>query len=263
MKLYLKGSLGTLAGQVGTNSVYTASHHPSGYLVVTALTSGNSTAIPLYARILAGTNFVNTGLIITQPKLTQTPAHAITAATSSTINSNAVTLTFTCTGIMNWVNGSTVVISGVTPSTYDGTYTMTGVTANTAFTVSKPLTGTDGAAGLPAATAFGTAVMTITNAVTGLYKTNLTSTITSATDLTFSLPNLIPAGPQAISIFSTTNTVADLAYYNPFTGVQETIALPTGIPQRLGMLEYNTALYSATSISGNAIAKAVYWGVTQ
>ena len=262
MRLTLKGSVATLAGQVGTNAVYTASHNPAGYLVVTAATNG--AAIPQYARILAGTNFVSTGLVITQPKLTETPAHPITVATSSTISSNAVTLTFTCTGYMNWVNAATVVIAGVTPATYNGTYTITGVTANTAFTVSKPLTGNNGDPGLPAATAFGTAVMTISNTITGLYKTNLTSTISSAADLTFTIPNLIPAGTEAITVFSGANTIADFSLFNPVTGLQEQMALPAGVPQRLSALYPNAfpALYSSTAFSGNAVTKVLYWSTS-
>lgn len=264
MRLTLKGSVATLAGQVGTDCVYTASHSPAGYLVVTAVTSGTSTAIPQYARILAGTGFVNTGLVITQPKLTETPAHPITNATSSTISSNAVTLTFTCTGIMNWVNGATVVIAGVTPSTYNGTYTIVTPTGNTQFTVSKSLTGTNGDPGLPTATAFGTAVMTISNAVTGLYKTNLTSNITGANNLTFTIPNLIPAGTEAITVFSGANTIVDFTLFNTLSGLQEQMALPAGVPQRLSGLYPNAfpALYSSTAFSGNAVTKVLYWSTS-
>jgi hypothetical protein len=263
MKLDYKGIISTIAGQVGTNCVYTASHNAAGYLIVTAVTSGTSTTIPQYAKILAGTNFVNTGLVITEPKLSQTPAHTITSASSSTISSNAVTLTFNCTGIMDWVDASTVVIAGMTPSTYDGTYVMTGVTGNTAFTVSKTLNGTNGAAGLPTATAFGTAIMTISNTVTGLYKTNLTSAIASQSTLTFTAPNIVPSGTKAISVSNSTTSPVDIMFYNPVSKVLESVCLPSGTPTRLSYFDIPTAVYSSTAVSGTSFNKAVFWTVYQ
>lgn len=265
MKLGYLGAVSTIAGQVGTTSVYTASHNSNGYLVVTALTSGNSTTIPQFAKILAGTNFAATGLVITEPKLTQTPAHPITGAVSSTILGNAVTLTFTSTGYMNWIAGASVTISGVTPDSYNGTYTIASATNNTAFTVSKSYPGTNGAAGLPNATAYGTAVMAITNAITGLYATNLTSTINSANDITFTAPNLVPVGTQAISIFNSTTTPLDVQFYNRKSKLLETIALPNGVPTRLEYLTdgFRSAIYSSTAVAGTSFNKAIFWSVRQ
>jgi hypothetical protein len=263
MKLEYEGVISAIAGQVGSDSVYTASHTATGYLIVTALSSGTSATIPQFAKILAGTNFAGTGLVIIEPKLQQTPAHTITSASSSTISSNAVTLTFNCTGIMNWVNGSTVVIAGMTPSTYDGTYVMTGVTTNTSFTVSKTLNGTDGAAGLPNATAFGTAIMTISSTITGLYKTNLTSAIGSQTNLTFTAPNIVPSGTKAISVFNSTTSPVDIMFYNPVSKVLESVCLPSGIPTRLSYFDIPTAVYASTAISGTSFNKAVFWTVYQ
>lgn len=266
MNLHYKGFVGTLAGQVGTNSVYTASHNPNGYLVVTALTSGASTTIPAFAKILAGTNFASTGLVITEPKLGNTPQHAITVATSGTILANAVTLSFTCTGYMNWVNGASVTITGVTPSSYDGVYTLGNPTSNTSFTVSKTYVGEDGSPGLPNATGFGTASMVISNAVTGLYKTNLLSTIASTTDITFTGPNIVPAGSNAVVITTASGTLGDFMYYNPVTKVLESICLPVNTPQRIGILGGSfiaPAVYGSTAVSGTSINKILFYCGTQ
>lgn len=263
MTLSLKGKITALAGQVGTNSVYTASHNPNGYLVVTAVTSGTNVVIPQYSKILAGTNFASTGLVITLPKLTETPAHPITAASSSTISSNSITLTFTCTGYMNWVNGSTVVISGITPLTYNGSYAITGTTTNTAFTISKRLNGTDGSPGLEPASAFGTAVMTISDEVTGLYKTNLTSTISTQTNLTLTGPNLIPLNTTAMTVFTASGTVGDFTLFNSTSGLLEDMALPVGIPERITSLVPNTSIYGSTAFSGTSINKVIFWTLSQ
>lgn len=265
-KLSYKGFLNAVAGQVGADNVYTASHNLNGYLVVSTLTSGSvGVSIPQYAKILSGTNYVATGLVITLPKLTATPNHAITAASSSTITSNAITLSFTCTGYMNWINTTSVTISGVTPIAYNGTYTTISVTGNTGFSVSKAFTGTNGDPGLAAATTFGTATMAITDIITGLYRTNLTSTIASQTNLTFTIPNVIPANTQAISIFSGSALLADVMFFNRVSNQLESIALPTQTPYRLDYFQpggVGVALYASTAVSGTSFIKSIFWGVS-
>lgn len=261
-KLSYKGFINAVAGTF-TGGAVTASHNNNGYLVVAAIASG-SVPIPQFSKILAGTNFSATGLVITLPKLTATPNHAITVATSGTIFENAITLSFSCTGYMSWVNGASVTITGMTPDGYNGTYNITGVTSNTAFTVSKSFNGDDGAAGLANGTVFGTASMVISSTHLGLYKTNLTSTIPSASNLTFTLPNFIPAGTQAISIFSTTALLADIMFFNKVSNQLESIALPTQEPYRMNYFSpdrVGEAIYESTAVSGTSFIKAIFWAV--
>ena len=259
-KLSYKGFINAVAGAFA-NTV-TASHNNNGYLVVTAMT-GSVIPIPQFSKIFNGTNFSATGLVITLPKLTATPNHTITAATSAAIVDEAIILNFTCTGYMNWVQNASVTITGMTPAGYNGTYTILDVTSNTAFTVSKSFPGNDGASGLANGGPYGTASMVISAAHTGLYKTNLTSAITQA-DLTFTLPNFIPAGTQAISIFSTTALLADIMFFNKVSNQLESIALPTQEPYRMNYFSpdrVGEAIYQSTAVSGTSFIKAIFWGV--
>lgn len=260
-KLSFKGFINAVAGQVGSNSVYTASHNAFGYLIVTVNT-GTTAAIPQYAKILTGTGL--TGLVITQPKLTATPNHAITVATSSVITNNATTLTFTCTGYLNWVTGEDVTITGMTPAGYNGTYAITeDFTSNTSFQVSKTLNGANGDPGLGAPTSLGTASMVIESTNLGLYKTNLTTDIGSA-NLTFTLPNVIPENTQAISLFSGSALLADVMFFNKTTNQLESIALPTQEPYRLDYCsnKVGAAIYASTAVSGTSFTKAIFWAVS-
>lgn len=257
-KLSYKGFINAVAG-THTGGAITASHNSNGYLVVT----GGGASIPQFSKILAGTGFNTTGLVITLPKLTATPNHVITGATSGNIVDDLIILTFACTGYMNWLGGASVTITGMTPAGYNGTYNITGTTNNTAFTVSKSFPGANGDPGLASSTVSGTASMAISNAVTGLYKTNLTSGIVSAGDLTFTLPNVIPENTEAISLFSGALLLADVMFFNKTTNQLESIALPTQEPYRLDYCsnKVGAAIYASTAVSGTSFIKAIFWTV--
>ena len=107
------------------------------------------------------TNYIGTAISSTSitgtSNLLSLPSIAITAAGAT---SGTATLTYATQGAIPFVAGQTIVVSGVTPTAFNGTYTVTGSPSTTQVTYA--LTGTLTGA------SFGTVAGTTSNLVTGL-----------------------------------------------------------------------------------------------
>jgi cyclophilin family peptidyl-prolyl cis-trans isomerase len=132
------------------------------------------------------------------------PALSLTV-TAAKETGTTVTLTTTATGL---ATGDTITVSGFTPSGYNGTFKVTGVTGN-------QVTYTATASGLPAATVFGTAVKAY--AVTKATESGTTVTLTTAsttglnTGDTITVSGFTPAGYNGT--FTITNVTGTTITY--------------------------------------------------
>ena len=200
-------------------------------------TSGNYTFTYTAANTFtAGTPVVVTGL---QGSVT------LTGATASGTGSGT-TITFTTASTTGLSTGTVITIAGITGATtgsFNGTFTITTVTANTSFVVS------------PGSTVAGTAVVT---SATALYGSafNLSGTIATANGTQFTVASTASTADRSVSGASGTATVT-IASNNVFTLTANSVGswssnisaqvLPGGVSTRFNLNIYTTVVQNGVS----------------